>query len=168
MIVPAYFIIIAVLNPTEEFGIIANDFDDVYDDITSIYDYDIRNVDHWCLTGGDDGCRCEDPLTPQPRGEYRSWTRAHESNLEDIKRVVEMGKSIDIAFVGESVVEEMDGRWMGQSGTQLQRLGDLFNKRFDTDKGGKLNGIALGVAGDTVRSWFAVFVCAQVSCVLIS
>lgn len=58
----------------------------------------------------------------------------------------------DIAFLGASVVEEMDGRWFGNSRDEdLNRLDKLFNKNFKKGEGAELDAIALGIAGDTVR-----------------
>ena len=146
---PAYFLVTAWTNPTEHFGEILND----YTEITSKYDLQIGKVDHWCLKGDDTSCRCEDPLQPQPRGEFRQWTKAHDANVKDIQHVVEVGTEIDIAFLGESVVEEMDGRWFGEkTGGSLSKLDDLFAKNFKKASGAKLEGLALGVAGDTVRT----------------
>jgi hypothetical protein len=68
-----------------------------------------------------------------------------------VQGAVESAKSIDIAFLGESVVEEMDGRWFGdKTNTLLSELAKTFDKNFSKEKGGKLDGLAIGVAGDTV------------------
>jgi hypothetical protein len=148
LVVPTYFVIIDFfLDPTEHFGVIAND----YTGITSKYDLSIGQVDHWCLKGGDDSCRCEDPLQPQARGEFRSWSKAHQANKGLVQGSIESAKPIDIAFLGESVVEEMDGRWFGDSkNEELTKLAKLFDQNFSKEKGGKLDGLALGIAGDTV------------------
>ena len=144
IVIPAYMLVMAVfLNPTEHFGEITNDYHN-YADITSRYDFDIKNIDHWCLKGGDDGCRCEDPLQPQSRAQFRTWTKAHEANIDDVNKIVEQGRNIDVAFLGESVIEEMDGRWMGdKTNDNLKRLAKLFTKNFGD------RAVALGVAGDT-------------------
>jgi hypothetical protein len=150
--IPSYFLVSAFTNPTEHFGEILND----YTEITSKYDLSIGKVDHWCLQGDNDSCRCEDPLQPSPRAEFKQWAKAHDANVQDVRRVIEQQDGdIDIAFLGESVVEEMDGRWFGdKSGGQLSKLEDLFNKNFRKASGAKLEGIALGVAGDTVSFFY--------------
>lgn len=152
LLVPLYFLVANVwLNPTEEFGFIAND----YSGIQSSYDLSVGKIDHWCLQGGNDGCRCEDPLQPQSRGEFRTWSNAHKANVKSVEKLVEAGTMVDIAFLGESVIEEMDGRWLGdKTNQQLQKLGKVFEKNFHTSTGAVLEGIALGVAGDTVRFGF--------------
>jgi hypothetical protein len=148
LLAPAYFLVMAVfLNPTEHFGVIAND----YTGITSRLDLSIGKVDHWCLKGDNDSCRCEDPLQPQARGEFRLWTKAHQANVELVQGAVGSARSIDIAFLGGSVVEEMDGRWFGKSRNEkLSQLAQIFDQNFSKEKGGSIDGLALGIAGDTV------------------
>jgi hypothetical protein len=155
LLVPAYFLVMAVfLNPTEHFGVIAND----YTGITSQYDLSIGKVDHWCLKGDNDSCRCEDPLQPQARGEFKSWTKAHQANVGLVQGAVGSAKSIDIAFLGESVVEEMDGRWFGDSKNEkLGKLTKIFDQNFSKEKGGSIDGLALGIAGDTVSHYCTAF-----------
>ena len=149
LVIPTYFLVSAILNPTEQYGIIRND----YTNIQSEFDLTVGKIDHWCLKGDNDSCRCEDPLQPQSRGEFRAWSHAHKGNQATIQRALEEGTSIDIAFLGESVIEEMDGRWFGdQTSEMLNRLDTLFRQHFDRKKGASLQGIALGIAGDTVRS----------------
>jgi len=64
-------------------------------------------------------------------------------------------------FLGESVVEAMDGRWLGkkmpstaprgegQEDAKVQSIDKIFEKNFRKDKGGKVEGLALGIAGDS-------------------
>jgi hypothetical protein len=151
LIIPTYFLIVAILNPTENFGVVKND----YTDIQSQYDLSIGKIDHWCLKGDNDSCRCEDPLQPQSRGEYREWSKAHSSNNEVVQQLIIQEKATpDIAFVGASIVEAMDGRWFGdQRDNQLDELKNLFESNFYPGKGAKLEGVALGIAGDIVSEY---------------
>jgi len=67
--------------------------------------------------------------------------------------MIKDSKNPDIAFLGASVVEEMDGRWFGNSHDEdLNRLEKLFNKNFKKDQGAELDAVALGIAGDTSPS----------------
>lgn len=69
-----------------------------------------------------------------------------------MNKMIKDSKNPDIAFLGASVVEEMDGRWFGNSHDEdLNRLEKLFNKNFKKDQGAELDAVALGIAGDTVR-----------------
>mmetsp|Transcript_5824 Transcript_5824/g.13779 ORF Transcript_5824/g.13779 Transcript_5824/m.13779 type:complete len:394 (-) Transcript_5824:1095-2276(-) len=147
LVVPAYFLVMAALNPTEQFGVIQND----YTDIRSKYDLEVGKISHWCISGPT--CRCEDPLQPQARAEFRKWTNAHLENKEAVNKMVQDHKNPDIAFLGASVVEEMDGRWFGNSRDEdLNRLDKLFNKNFKKEQGAELDAVALGIAGDTSPS----------------
>jgi hypothetical protein len=114
----------------------------------------IPYVVHRCLKGDNTTCRCEDPLTPQPRGEFRAWSRAQVANMNYVKALIADGKgSPDIAFVGSSVVEAMGGKWFGrESDENLKSLKKIFDKNFQTQSGADLDAVSLGIAGDTVRS----------------
>lgn len=105
-----------------------------------------------CLKGDNDSCRCENPLEPQSRGEFRAWTVAQTANTQLVKSLVEAGTaSPDICFMGASVIEEMAGRWFGKDlDDNLKGLGTMFKKNFQKSEGGPLDAVALGIAGDTV------------------
>jgi len=90
-----------IWNPTEEYGHIHHD----HSNIKSKYDLSMGDIDHWCLGGGDDSCRCEDPLIPLHRVEYRSWVEAFKANRKTLKRFKDPLNSpvVDVAFLGESI-----------------------------------------------------------------
>jgi hypothetical protein len=50
-----------------------------------------------------------------------------------------------------SIVEEMDGRWMGrrERSTGLKTLERTFNQHFHKATNATVEGVALGIAGDT-------------------
>lgn len=147
LLVPTYFLMMAVFfNPTEHFGIV-ND----YTDITSQYDLTIGKIDHWCLKGDNDSCRCEDPLDPQSRGEFRTWTKAQVANTDLVQSLIDQGLTTpDIAFLGTSVIEEMNGSWFGNDAdANLKYLKAMFNKNFKKSEGSDVEAVALGIAGDT-------------------
>jgi hypothetical protein len=132
----------SIMNPTYTVGEIKEDFSN----IQSSFDLKQGQIDHWCLYGGDSSCRCEDPLVPTERGEFQTWTKAHHSNTLLLK------SDVDVAFLGESLVEEMNGRWMGRTeGAQLKTMRNMFQKKFSRESSG-VEGVALGIAGDTVRN----------------
>jgi len=150
-----------------------------YSAINSAYDLSLSKVDHWCVRGDNDSCRCEDPLEPSPRAEFKSWNAAHKANVAEVNlyRALfgespsmieeETGKpraKIDVAFLGESVVEAMDGRWLGKhiigskltqsspsSGKNFPMINETFEKLF-RKPGGDFEGVALGIAGDTTSN----------------
>jgi hypothetical protein len=158
LIVPAYLLIMGVLaNPTEHFGEIKHD----YSTIQSIYDFKLKDIDHWCLKGDDSSCRCEDPLQPAPRSEFRAWGTAHGGNVDMIGRLEESDMlSPDIAFLGGSVVEQMDGKWFGgQTGPNLRDIAKSWAKHFSSIDSQAADpdaptAVALGIVGDTVRTCY--------------
>ena len=147
------------LDPTVQVGVVTHDWTSV----SSAYDLKAGDIDHWCLTGDDSSCRCEDPLQPADRGEYKSWAQAHKANKKLIAKYATTGDpitgtfggdlsrpSVDVAFLGESLIEEMDGRWLGMTqGGHLESLAKMFNKRFQKSAGADLEAVPLGIAGDS-------------------
>eukprot|EP00536_Pseudo-nitzschia_multiseries_P008581 jgi/Psemu1/296971/fgenesh1_pm.220_\ len=152
LVLPLYYLIAdTFFNPTEHFGVIEHDYSNL--DLRSNFDFQMRNIDHWCLKGDNDSCRCEDPTNPSPRSEYRRWTNAHAGNMLQIRNMIDQGiTSPDIAFLGGSVVEKMDGRWFGDISQQgLSEVAQIFNKNF-SGKDGSMTAIALGIAADENKS----------------
>mmetsp|Transcript_41073 Transcript_41073/g.98355 ORF Transcript_41073/g.98355 Transcript_41073/m.98355 type:complete len:537 (+) Transcript_41073:106-1716(+) len=156
LVVPAYLLVMGVLaNPTEHFGEIKHD----YSTIQSIYDFKIKDIDHWCLKGDDSSCRCEDPLQPAPRSEFRAWGKAHGGNVDMITKLEEADMmSPDIAFLGGSIVEQMDGKWFGdQSGPNLRDIAKSWSKHFTSIDSTAATpdaptAVAMGIIGDTSPS----------------
>jgi hypothetical protein len=138
-----------VLNPTEEFGIIKHD----HSNIQSKYDLSMGEIDHWCLGGGNEKCKCEDPLVPVSRAERKSWVQAFKGNRKLVKQYqddAEGTDKVDVAFLGESVIEEMAGRWLGQQRSmELKSVETMFLNNFDKRRGARMQGVALGIAGDS-------------------
>jgi len=134
------FVMAVIYNPTETFGVMKNDWTSV----SSIYELDVGKIDHWCLGGGNEGCKCEDPLVPVSRVELRSWTEAYKENKQEIEKYMEdplFMADLDVAIIGESAVEEMDGRWMGRRpNDELRNIGTTFKNHFQKGKGGKVEG----------------------------
>ena len=124
-----------VLNPTQEFGVLPP---------VSKYELTLSQIDHWCLMGGNDHCACEDPLEPLPRTDQLSWMEAVRKNQQLVQQATTTQQP-DLVILGESVVEAMGGRWMGQTrSSDLARLQDQFSRNFPD-----VSALALGVAGDT-------------------
>jgi hypothetical protein len=67
-----------------------------------------------------------------------------------VKALSDCNLELDLMFMGESIIEEMDGRWMGQArSSALKKMSDQFHSRFSKAKGCQVNATALGIAGDT-------------------
>jgi hypothetical protein len=163
-----------LFNPTKTMGIMGA----YYSAIKDYVDLSLSKVDHWCILGDNESCRCEDPLEAAiPRaGSFKVWTATHNANVAAVsmyraiycsaptKIDVASGKPrppIDVAFLGERVVEAMGGRWLGKkivcaTGEKKGQEGkkpdtcEIFERFFWKEKGGPLEGVALGVAGDYV------------------
>ena len=129
-----------VINPNQTFGELKNDWTSV----KSQFELDVGKIDHWCLGGGNDGCKCEDPLVPASRVELRSWTEAFKENKKQIEKYVEdpvLMADLDVAIIGESAIEEMDGRWMGRRpNDELVTIGTIFKNHFNREKGASVEG----------------------------
>mmetsp|Transcript_38905 Transcript_38905/g.117013 ORF Transcript_38905/g.117013 Transcript_38905/m.117013 type:complete len:722 (-) Transcript_38905:426-2591(-) len=145
------YLFVYIVDPTGKVGEVKHDWTAV----TSELDLKAGDIDHWCIGGGDTHCRCDDPLIPAGRGEFKSWVTAHKQNKEAIKPYLNDWENpeeskIDVAFLGESLIEEMDGRWLGMTkGEHLEDLAKLYKTHFSKEKGGAVEGVALGIAGDT-------------------
>jgi hypothetical protein len=75
--------------------------------------------------------------------------QAHHENKKHVEGYLE-SDFLDVAFLGESLVEEMDGRWLGRTvGDQLENIAKNFRRHFKREESG-MEGVALGIAGDTV------------------
>lgn len=125
-----------------------------YTDTKSVYDLSLGKLDHWCLTGDDDSCDCEDPLEPVSRGENKQWVKAHKTNNEAVFNIVANKDMIDVVFLGETIVETWNGKKIGRNSTKLQNTKLSFEEHFDESQGGSWNGLALGIQGDTVSQSF--------------
>mmetsp|Transcript_20456 Transcript_20456/g.31043 ORF Transcript_20456/g.31043 Transcript_20456/m.31043 type:complete len:591 (-) Transcript_20456:71-1843(-) len=97
---------------------------------------------------------CQNPMIPTMGVVGGHWEKAFEMNR---RLVIESeGEKLDIVFYGDSITEEWNGRWLGDSEAyggeegKNERLEDIhsvfrthFNKRM-------MRGMALGIAGDTI------------------
>ena len=97
--------------------------------------------------GNDDACSCEDFSEPISREEIPGWMASHEANKARFKPGVEY----DVVFLGDDVIEEMNGTWLNRPAPSGSTIADDFKKVFSSDLGGDLEGVALGIVGDSVR-----------------
>uniref|UniRef100_A0A7S2MZY9 SGNH hydrolase-type esterase domain-containing protein n=1 Tax=Helicotheca tamesis TaxID=374047 RepID=A0A7S2MZY9_9STRA len=128
------------------------------DTLGTKFDLNIGKVDHWCLNGDDDSCSCLDPTEAVSRIERRPWFNAHESNKNLIKEAVMSeyldamndfdNDGVDVVFLGDSIIEEWNGRWLGREMEHLKYVKVVFEQMFQKKNGGKVEGLALGIAGD--------------------
>jgi len=48
----------------------------------SKYELSLGSIDHWCLHGDDNNCRCEDPLEPMSKRSSKKWEEQHTENTK--------------------------------------------------------------------------------------
>lgn len=80
----------------------------------------------------------------------KGWVRAHKYN----KLLLEPASSlanIDVVMVGDQSMEEWNARWHGSPNDDYKGASAYFKKTFKRSTGGEVEGVALGVAGDSVR-----------------
>lgn len=53
-----------------------------YTAVTSKYDLTLGSIDHWCLHGDDNNCKCEDPLEPMSKRSSQKWEAQHLENIK--------------------------------------------------------------------------------------
>jgi hypothetical protein len=102
----------------------------------------LRHVKRWCLPNGggqdDNYCNCPNPLEPlPPRDSHPKYFNQHQINVK-MATTVEQKK--DIVFLGDSITQH----WLDRKDNKA-----VFNKFFSKEEG-ELDGLALGVSGDTV------------------
>jgi len=73
-----------------------------------------------------------------------------KNKIRDFNRDDDETTDVDVLFIGENIVEAWAGRAMSYNTTNFRQIKDSFDSRFNKEKGGKYDGLALGIAGDTV------------------
>jgi hypothetical protein len=120
-----------------------------YSAIDMHYNFKASQIDHWCLWGGDDQCKCDDFTEPLSRDEKKDWLKTHRENVDSI----DITKEYDVVFYGDEIVEGWNGLWLGKPllpavlGTKIHQY---FTENFTKDGGGEFEGLALGLFGDVV------------------
>lgn len=151
-------------------------FSNHYDEIKSGLELKLKDIDHWCLDGGDESCpKCDDPTQPISRGEQNGWKRAFMRNTKlagDFGRRENSGDNVqaraqpDVVFLGDSLVEATVGTLKGYPSTpeggkhylaaekDLDDIKAYYDAKFTKSKGGKYDALRLGIAGDTSPNVF--------------
>mmetsp|Transcript_12644 Transcript_12644/g.23700 ORF Transcript_12644/g.23700 Transcript_12644/m.23700 type:complete len:434 (+) Transcript_12644:150-1451(+) len=139
-----------------------------YSNIQSALELKLGNVDHWCLDGTDKHCpTCDDPTNGVPRLETTWWRKVFTRNVMLSRNYMNTHDDIDVIFLGDSNIEARVGTLKGLDGSlteqknkegnvkrgqledTLSRSRKKFEKYFDKRSGSQINGLALGIAGDT-------------------
>lgn len=105
-----------------------------------------------CFHGGDDDCDCEDPTEPNPRDDAKGWMDNHLQNKEKAEAVVASGAGVDVVFLGDQFVQAWDGHFMNRKIVGADDIQLHFRETFSRASGGMVDGMALGIAGDTTSN----------------
>ena len=103
------------------------------------------------VKGGDDDCRCDDPTMAMSNEQMKGWLKAHKYNKLLLDSSSNPRRNVDVVLVGDQVMEEWNARWYGTPNDEYKEVKTYFDKTFTRAGGGDIDGIALGVAGDSVR-----------------
>jgi len=120
-----------------------------FGDVQSYYDLQTSKIDHWCLHGGDDDCWCQDPTVPMPRPASHGWSAMHRENTA---KASNPPPNLDVVFLGDQFIQAWTGRLSKGpivGGLQIQ---SYFNQTFQRAQGGLVDGIAMGIDGDTTSN----------------
>jgi hypothetical protein len=96
------------------------------------------------VQGGDDTCSCEDFTEPVSRESPPDWIKTHNANVKRIDSRI----FYDVVFLGDELVEEMNGTWLNKMAPDGIRIQKNFESHFGDQ--GELDGLALGIKGDMV------------------
>jgi hypothetical protein len=66
--------------------------------------------------------------------------------------VAQFGEEHDVVFFGDSITEHWEGTSKGLPVDAWQEVNNVFRKEFTRIGGGRVDGLALGISGDRVRS----------------
>eukprot|EP00592_Proboscia_alata_P011911 CAMPEP_0194393026 /NCGR_PEP_ID=MMETSP0174-20130528/123064_1 /TAXON_ID=216777 /ORGANISM="Proboscia alata, Strain PI-D3" /LENGTH=498 /DNA_ID=CAMNT_0039188657 /DNA_START=2131 /DNA_END=3624 /DNA_ORIENTATION=- len=116
-----------------------------YTGVTSIYDFTAGGIDHWCLDGSDDSCICDDPTIPASRVEVKGWSKATNLIQKYVQSIVENELDVDVAFIGDGLIERLNGIVLGVYSEELETVMDMFHEKKETSN---VAAAVLGIAGD--------------------
>jgi hypothetical protein len=127
------------VNPFEA-ALIGHD----YSSIQSKYDLTLGYIDHWCLRGDDNSCKCDDPLEPISRTSNPRWESQHKENVKSAEVTLMLSLSNGHGdFYGPNYDDEWievgDDDWVFGEGSRFDTDHDYGNRQpiMDyTDEGG--------------------------------
>mmetsp|Transcript_10894 Transcript_10894/g.19053 ORF Transcript_10894/g.19053 Transcript_10894/m.19053 type:complete len:489 (+) Transcript_10894:147-1613(+) len=82
-------------------------------EITSKYDLTLGFIDHWCLHGDDNNCRCEDPLVPMSKRSSHKWSEQHTENSKVAQAaLMKLLQNNDAWNNYEDYQQDLDDMWL--------------------------------------------------------
>lgn len=98
-------------------------------------------------------CTCQSPLEPLLRKKGKRFSKIWNSTFERNKALVsQFGEEHEVVLVGDSITEHWEGTEFGMPADAWQDVNTVFREEFTTFGGGRVDAVALGIAGDRVRS----------------
>jgi lysophospholipase L1-like esterase len=96
-------------------------------------------------------CKCWNPLQPhRATGQYTDgWMKASGMNIALANNA---SRTLDVVFLGDSITEGWNGRWLGSHHKSFANNSRAFRRLFSREEGGQLDGLALGIANDVLVS----------------
>jgi hypothetical protein len=93
-------------------------------------------------------CSCSNPTKPSARN-IPGWNHTMKLNIGLVNQSIASKTQLDVVMVGDAITELWNGReWGNFSGRQNNSM--AFQKLFQKQNGSKIEGLALGLAGDQV------------------
>jgi len=88
-----------------------------------------------------------DPTQPIGLQDNQQWARVHHVNKEAAEATQ---GDVDVVFLGDSITEGWVGTSWGRKNAKVHNVPQVFESYFSIENGGEYEGLALGVAGDSV------------------
>jgi lysophospholipase L1-like esterase len=85
----------------------------------------------------------------------RRWNATFERNKQLAGQFFDDDDEFDVVFFGDSITEHWEGTELGTPAWEGVNL--VFREEFTRIGGGRLDGLALGIAGDRVRTRIKVY-----------
>lgn len=79
------------------------------------------------------------------------WAEIATMNAAIVEKFTKHAKA-DVAILGDSIVEHFNGLDLGYTGGKWKANKRVFDKLFNRQNGGKVNGVALGIGGDRIQN----------------
>ena len=102
------------------------------------------------LKRGDD-CKCYNPTYPAmlDRSEQllHRWNETFYATMETAANLKQLD-SLEVALVGDSITEHWTGKDLNRESRNFAGVAGVFQELFRKENGGRINGVALGVAAE--------------------
>ena len=123
-----------------------------FGDLNTYYELQMAKIDHWCLKGGNDDCKCDDPTEALSKEETHGWLGAFEYNKAQAQKAIAENTDLDVVFYGHETTQAWTGRKLNHESVQGKSVALEFNKTFTKAGGSSFEGLAMGISGDSISN----------------